>query len=362
VYWLVAEFINVDGSTKLSDSEHLAALKKWNTKNGSLKGFAKTYGLKVDPKKGPMMARAFTNKAGQQYTYNSMTSRSKNDVRRTTQEGAWESLLKEDLETLGRSNEFEEMATEIKKGNADWKKTVTKENRGVAKPDQVSRGHITAMNKGGLDVPENQMIENRGLNSGRQDFDEAPEINRRMAGSPQSMTEWVHKRDLRIADPTHGLTDAVKESVLNARNTDEIDDVLQAFHGPSKLGLKRNALRWGTAVPLAGAVIGFGQAGHAASQGDYAGAVAHSVGAVVGEVPIVGDVAVESVAGSPVADGTLEGQQRLQQQIKQKEQEKTNRQEVLRKDPTQERGYETIGRVINSGWTKLGQLRDTLLN
>ena len=289
----MSDFINTDGSTKLAASEHLTAMKKWHVKNGSLKGFAKTYGLRIDPEKGPMMARAFTNKAGQQYTYNSMTSRSANDVRRTTQEGAWESLLKEDLETLGRSDEFEEMAAEIKKGNAEWKKTVTKQNRGVAKADQVSRGHITAMNQGGLDVPENQMIENRGLNSGRQDFDEAPEINRRMAGSPQSMTEWVHKRDLRSADPTHGLTDAVKESVLNAKNTDEIDDILQTFHGPSKLGMRRNLLRWGTAVPLAGAVIGFGQAGHAASQGDYAGAVAHSVGAVVGEVPIVGDVAVE---------------------------------------------------------------------
>ena len=130
----------------------------------------------------------------------------------------------------------------------------------------------------------------------------------------------------------------------------------------SKLGLKRNALRFGAAVPFAGAVIGFGQAGHAASQGDYAGAAAHTVGAVVGEVPIFGDVAVETFTGTSVADGGLDGQQRLQQQIKQKEQEKTNRQEVLRKDPTQERGYETIGRVINSGWTKLGQLRDTILN
>jgi hypothetical protein len=301
----MSDFINVDGSTKLTDSEHLTAMKKWHVDNGSLTGFAKTYGLRIDPKKGPMMARAFTNKAGQQYTYNSMTSRSKNDVRRTTQEGAWESLLKEDLETLGRSDEFEEMAAEIRKGNAEWKKTVTKKNRGVDKVDQVSRGHITAMNQGGLDVPENQMIENRGLNSGRQDFDEAPEINRRMAGSPQSMTEWVHKRDLRGADPTHGLTDAVKESVLNAKNTDEIDDILQTFHGPSKLGMRRNMLRWGTAVPLAGAVIGFGQAGHAASQGDYAGAAAHTVGALVGEVPIIGDVAVESVTGSSVADGEL---------------------------------------------------------
>ena len=140
------------------------------------------------------------------------------------------------------------------------------------------------------------------------------------------------------------------------------DSIIKDLTGPSKLGLKRNALRFGAAVPFAGAVIGFGQAGHAASQGDYAGAAAHTVGAVVGEVPIFGDVAVETFTGTSVADGGLDGQQRLQQQIKQKEQEKINRQEVLRKDPTQERGYETIGRVINSGWTKLGQLRDTILN
>jgi len=139
----------------------------------------------------------------------------------------------------------------------------------------------------------------------------------------------------------------------------------------SKLGLKRNALRYGTAIPLAGAVIGFGQAGHAASQGDYAGAVAHSVGAVVGEVPIVGDVAVESVAGTAVADGTVTGRQ---QDVAARPSyygksgpdlstpEQSNRAAVLRKDPTQERGYETIGRVINSGWNKLGQLRDKLLN
>ena len=32
------------------------------------------------------------------------------------------------------------------------------------------------------------------------------------------------------------------------------------------------------------------------------------------------------------------------------------------KDPIHERGYETIGRVMNLGWNKLGQLRDKLLN
>jgi hypothetical protein len=59
-------------------------------------------------------------------------------------------------------------------------------------------------------------------------------------------------------------------------------------------------------LPGASLTIGLGQAGHAASQGDYAGAAAHGVGALVGEIPIIGDVAVDSIAGSSVADGTLE--------------------------------------------------------
>ena len=83
------------------------------------------------------------------------------------------------------------------------------------------------------------------------------------------------------------------------------DSIIKDLTGPSKLGMRRNMLRWGTAVPLAGLGIGLGQAGHAASQGDYAGAAAHTVGALVGEVPIIGDVAVESVTGSSVADGEL---------------------------------------------------------
>ena len=59
-------------------------------------------------------------------------------------------------------------------------------------------------------------------------------------------------------------------------------------------------------LPGASLTIGLGQASHAASQGDYAGAAAHGVGALVGEIPVVGDVIVESVAGSSVAAGTLD--------------------------------------------------------
>ena len=74
---------------------------------------------------------------------------------------------------------------------------------------------------------------------------------------------------------------------------------------PNGRQVGRGLAKLGVAVPLVGLGIGLGQAGHAASQGDYV-AAGHTAAALVGEIPIVGDVIVESVAGTGVADGTLQ--------------------------------------------------------
>ena len=78
---------------------------------------------------------------------------------------------------------------------------------------------------------------------------------------------------------------------------------------PNGRQVSRSLSKFGKAVPVAGLAIGFGQAGLAAQQGDYASAAAHTAGALVGEVPVVGDVIVESVAGTDLADGTLQSNQ-----------------------------------------------------
>jgi hypothetical protein len=90
----------------------------------------------------------------------------------------------------------------------------------------------------------------------------------------------------------------------------QMDRVRSLFSGNKSLSIGAaksfgKASKW--LVPGASLTIGFGQAGHAASQGDYAGAAAHGVGALVGEVPLIGDAVVESVAGTGLADGTLQG-------------------------------------------------------
>lgn len=120
------------------------------------------------------------------------------------------------------------------------------------------------------------------------------------------------------------------------------------------------ALRIGRAlsfVPLLGIVDSIKNSANAAMKGDVPGAIAHGVGGAVGEIPLVGDAAVESVSGTPVADGTLSGHKRAQLEAPSyygkkgpdlTTPEQNQRAQVLRKDPGQERGYETIQRVATS--------------
>jgi hypothetical protein len=101
-------------------------------------------------------------------------------------------------------------------------------------------------------------------------------------------------------------SELIKNTPLTRRQQQQLLSIKDnMITSPSSMS---NARRFGRAakwIPAAGLIAGFGQAGHAVSQGDYAGAAAHGVGAVVGEIPVVGDVIVDSVAGTGLADGTL---------------------------------------------------------
>lgn len=82
--------------------------------------------------------------------------------------------------------------------------------------------------------------------------------------------------------------------------------------------LPRSGLRRAAKLaPLAGLAIAFGNAAQAAQQGNYMDAAGHLIEGAVGEVPVVGDVAVETAQGSPAADGTLQGAQRTALQVQQ---------------------------------------------
>ena len=108
----------------------------------------------------------------------------------------------------------------------------------------------------------------------------------------------------------NGLTlDAFNQGTTKPRapNTDLTLGGGSIKFNPTGRQVGKGLAKLGAAVPLASLGIGLGQAAHAAQQGDYAGAAAHTAGAIVGEVPIFGDAIVESVSGTGLADGTLQG-------------------------------------------------------
>ena len=228
------------------------------------------------------------------------------------------------LETLKKGGMSDEEARAVlkkeKAGYARIEHQAKELNKEFGK-GSFNAGHETAALEGGGNYGRNARLEigksrtradgtrMRG-NQSRGKIDEAPDFIKPVMGIPRSgrggedtaLFNLLERDNPGIMDL--GLTPKDRQDIK--RNPIGADDIIADRQIKiSKLGMRRNMLRLGTALPLAGLGIGLGQAGHAASQGDYAGAAAHGVGALVGEVPIIGDVAVESVAGTSVADGEL---------------------------------------------------------
>ena len=119
------------------------------------------------------------------------------------------------------------------------------------------------------------------------------------------------------------------------------------------------------ALPLAPLVAGLVSSGQAFAKGEVAEGLAEATGAIVGEVPVVGDALVSTVEGTAVADGTVTGwnRDRLLNPLhygkngpnvpRPGQREKVER---LKANPSSERGYETIQRVVTDGWNGIKQL------
>ena len=157
------------------------------------------------------------------------------------------------------------------------------------------------------------------MGTNRKIAQESDFASRQLLGSNNTLdNEYGGNFSQRILNPRNPKNAALNSANANAQRVlytpsvprDMSPATRQAFNDLPKTPKARLPKGVGKAakylLPGASLSIGFGQAGHAASQGDYAGAAAHGVGALVGEIPIIGDVAVESIAGSSVADGTLD--------------------------------------------------------
>lgn len=150
---------------------------------------------------------------------------------RKSREDRFETELHQELEQMGRLDEFEEMAKERKKGMSQKKREISEMNKGVKDTQQqMSRGHIGSLKKGNPDVPENIIPENRSLNSARKANDDPGADQQRMAGAPSSTREWIIQRDLKeMGIDFSKLPNNIKEKILQAKDRDEIDDILTAF-------------------------------------------------------------------------------------------------------------------------------------
>ena len=234
-------FIDEQGHSKLSKEEHFAELKKWHQKTGSLKGFKQKYGLYVDPVKGPMMARAFTNAQGQHYTYNSMKSRGANDARRKAQENP--DQVRHRFKTDAEFKRFK-----------NWLKDGNKRNEGLASKASESgtkfeKGHVKALNAGGAHGPPDQRLETTLGNRSTTDRFEIPDDRLTSSTTATSWDDLVDK----YLDPTQrnsSLTPQDKQRIWQGESPDTVIGQRQQAIKANPLA-KPNANRVGVTIDAA---------------------------------------------------------------------------------------------------------------
>ena len=137
---------------------------------------------------------------------------------------------------------------------------------------------------------------------------------------------------------------------------------------PSTPDLKPGA-RWGRRslqmLPLAPLAASLISSGNSFANGNPVEGTAEAIGGIVGEVPVIGDAIVNTFEGSPVADGTLTGFNRdlLHRPLHNRKfgpnyprPGQRERAQQLRMNPSSERGYETIGRLLTDGVNQIRNL------
>ena len=205
------------------------------TGTGSLRGWSNKNWK--DPETGEVWMLTSKTRKGQEkpddgssYTPKSIKAQERQKQARDDREDFAPALMTA-LEKYGLEHKYDEYLAEIRKGHTAWKNAVRDRNKGRSKEERTSRGHMGALANAWPDVPENIIFENQVINQSRIAGDDPPDINIRMAGGPRDMEEWVIKRAIRENDPTYDLPQEVKELVLQAKDDEEIDNLLADYYG-----------------------------------------------------------------------------------------------------------------------------------
>tara|TARA_B100002051_G_scaffold183425_1_gene173591 strand:- start:35 stop:823 length:789 start_codon:yes stop_codon:yes gene_type:complete len=211
--------------------------KRYHAEHGSMKGHMKVnyLGDEFSLKK---------NKDGPDGEVNLKTRNKKvkdkeNAVRAYNEKKGFDAI-QDEQNRLGRpQEETDQIIKDAKKGNRALEKQLRKDNKGKADKDKDTVGHIRAVGrKGSLDVPENRMRENASENYANQNKRDPDDLNIRMAGAPDNETTYI--KQLQLANEfgpemkLSNLPDHIRRKILAAKDSDEIDDIIQAYEASKR--------------------------------------------------------------------------------------------------------------------------------
>ena len=142
--------------------------------------------------------------------------------------------IQNEMDRLGKPQaETDEIISTAKKGNRALEKELRKSNKGKAAKDKDTVGHIRAVGrKGSLDVPENRMKEPAKENYATQDKADPSDLNIRMAGAPDNVQTYLKQLEVSKEFPQLNLSklpDHIRRRILQAKTTEEIDDIIEAY-------------------------------------------------------------------------------------------------------------------------------------
>jgi hypothetical protein len=165
----------------------------------------------------------------------------KGDATRKYNENKGFDAIQAEQDRLGRpQEETDKIIKDAKEGNRRQATKIHFQNKNIKDPKKKRTiGHIRAVGRpGSLNVPENRINQNARYNYATQDKADAPDLNIRMAGAPDNKTTYI--KQLQLANEfgpefkLANLPDRIRRKILAAKDSDEIDDIIQAYEASKK--------------------------------------------------------------------------------------------------------------------------------
>ena len=210
--------------------------KAYHEKHGSLKGHMKVnyggeeFSLKKNKDTGDEVNLKVRPKT---------VKKRETDVRKYNEQKGFDAI-QDEQNRLGRpQEETDKIIKDAKAGNKALEKKLRKRNKGKDPKEKETVGHIRAVGRpGSLDVPENRMAQPAKQNYADQNKSDPSDLNIRMAGAPDNVSTYI--KQLQLANEfgpemkLANLPDRIRRKILAAKDSDEIDDIIQAYEASKR--------------------------------------------------------------------------------------------------------------------------------